>query len=273
VGTLNNVNINAGQIPGAGSNGQPLKIKFGLTSSVTKWSRFSHNYHGLQMKFDRRYANGLSLTTAYTFSKALNFADDNGGLGIPINFKMNYGRSGQDRTHMYVQSFLYDLPLGPGQRWLSSGWTGKLLGGWQLSGMISAYSGTPMTFSYSSSGLNAPGNSQRANINGKPTVYHRIGAGEKWFDTSVFSIPAAATFGNAGRNTFSGPGFVNLDMSLFKRFQFTERWRMELRAEAFNLANHPRFNNPSSGLDSTQFGEVRSASGQREVQLGLKIVF
>ena len=107
VGTLNNVNINAGQIPGAGSNGQPLKIKFGLTSTVTKWSRFSQNYHGLQIKFDRRYANGLSITTAYTFSKALNFADDNGGLGIPINFKMNYGRM-RSGPHAHVRP---ELPV------------------------------------------------------------------------------------------------------------------------------------------------------------------
>jgi hypothetical protein len=273
VGTLNNVNINAGQVLGAGSNGQPLKIKFGLTSSVTKWSRFSQNYHGLQLKFDRRYANGLSITTAYTFSKALNFADDNSGLGIPINFIMNYGRAGFDRTHMYVQSFLYQLPFGIGHKWLSSGWAGKLIGGWQVSGALSAYSGTPMTFSYSTTSLNTPGNSQRANINGNPNRLYNIGAGQKWFDTSVFSIPAAATFGNAGRNTFSGPSFVNLDMSLFKRFQFTERWKMELRAEAFNLPNNPHFNNPNSALDSTQFGEVRGAFGERQVQLGFRIIF
>ena len=71
----------------------------------------------------------------------------------------------------------------------------------------------------------------------------------------------------------SGPGYVNLDLSLIKRFQFTERWRMELRAETFNFTNTPHFNNPSSALDSTQFGEVRSAFGERQVQFGLKLIF
>jgi hypothetical protein len=273
VGTLNNVNINAGQTPGLGSNGQPLKIKYGLTGSVTKWTRFSMSYNGLQMKLDRRYGNGLGITTSYTFSKALDYATDNGGLGIPINFSRNRGRSNQDRTHMYVQSFIYEFPVGIGKRWLSSGWVGKLLGGWQFNGSFSAYSGTPMTFSYSSSGLNAPGNSQRANISGTPVVLGNIGPGQQWLDKSVFSIPATATFGNAGRNTFSGPGFWNLDMSLIKRFVLSERFKSELRLETFNLTNTPHFNNPSSALDSTAFGQITSAFGERQVQLGFKLVF
>jgi hypothetical protein len=273
VGTLNNVNINAGQTPGLGSNGQPLKIKYGLTGSVTKWTRFSMSYNGLQMKLDRRYGNGLGITTSYTFSKALDYATDNGGLGIPINFSRNRGRSNQDRTHMYVQSFIYELPVGIGKRWLSSGWAGKLLGGWQFNGAFSAYSGTPMTFSYSASGLNAPGNSQRTNISGTPVILGNIGPGQQWLDKSVFSIPATATFGNAGRNTFSGPGFWNLDMSLIKRFVMSERFKSELRLETFNLTNTPHFNNPSSALDSTAFGQVTSAFGERQVQLGFKLVF
>jgi len=273
VGTLNDVNINAGQIPGLGSNGQPLKVKYGLTAGVNKWTRFSLRYNGLQVKLDRRYTNGLGITTAYTFGKSLDYATDNGGLGIPINFSMNHGRSSQDRTHMYVQSFIYELPVGIGKKYLSTGWAGRLLGGWQFNGALSLYSGTPMTFSYSSSGLNAPGNSQRANITGPTTVLGGIGPGSKWFDTTNFSIPALATFGNAGRNTMSGPGYWNLDMSVIKKLPITERFRSELRLETFNLTNTPHFNNPTTGLDSTQFGEVRGAFGERQVQLGFKMYF
>lgn len=273
VGTLNNVNINAGQVPGQGAAGQPLNIKFGLRSAVTRWSRFSQTYNGLQVKLDRRYMQGLGITTAYTFSKGINYADDNGGLAIPINFAMNRGRMGQDRTHRYVQSVNYELPVGTGRRWLTSGWAGNLLGGWQANGTLSIYSGTPVTFSYSATGLNAPGNSQRANITGPIRVLGDIGPGRKWFDTTTFSIPAAATFGNAGRNTLSGPGYWNLDLSLSKRFNITERFRAELRGEAFNLTNTPHFNNPTSALDSTQFGEVRSAFGERQIQLGIKLLF
>lgn len=273
VGTLNDVNINAGLIPGLGSAGQPLKVKYGITAGVNKWSRFSLRYNGLQVKMDRRYSNGLAITTAYTFGKALDYASDNGGLGIPINFSMNHGRSSQDRTHMYVQSFIYDLPVGLGKRWLNAGLAGKLLGGWQLNGALSVYSGTALTFGYSTTSLNAPGNSQRANITGPIAVLGNIGPGQKWFDTTNFSIPAAATFGNAGRNTMSGPGYWNLDMSIIKRFLITERVKFEMRLETFNTTNTPHFNNPTTGLDSTQFGEVRGAFGERQVQLGAKIIF
>ena len=273
VGILNRVNLNAGQIPGKGAAGQPLNARFGRKADTIGWARMGGNYNGLQVKLDRRYANGFALTTAYTFSKSINFADDNGTLLIPVNFRMNRGRANFDRAHMYVQSFIYDLPAGPGKRWLSSGLAGRILGGWQFNGVLSGYTGTPVTFSYSTASLNAPGNNQRANVNATPSVLGNVGPGVKWFDTSVFSFPAANTFGNAARNTLSGPGYVNLDLSLIKRFQFTERWRMELRAETFNFTNTPHFNNPSSALDSTQFGEVRSAFGERQVQFGLKLIF
>ena len=273
VGILNRVNINAGQIPGKGAAGQPLNARFGRKADTIGWARMGGNYNGLQVKLDRRYANGFALTTAYTFSKSINFADDNGTLLIPVNFRMNRGRANFDRAHMYVQSFIYDVPAGPGKRWLSSGLAGRILGGWQFNGVLSGYTGTPMTFTYSTASLNAPGNNQRANVNATPSVLGNVGPGVKWFDTSVFSFPAANTFGNAARNTLSGPGYVNLDLSLIKRFQFTERWRMELRAETFNFTNTPHFNNPSSALDSTQFGEVRSAFGERQVQFGLKLIF
>ena len=139
--------------------------------------------------------------------------------------------------------------------------------------MLAGYTGTPMTFTYDSGPLNAPGNDQRANVNGSPRVLGNIGSGQKWFDTSIFSIPAPATFGNAGRNTLSGPGYVNLDLSLIKKFRLTERWNMELRAETFNFTNTPHFNNPSSALDATNFGEVSGSFGERQVQLGVKIIF
>ncbi len=174
---------------------------------------------------------------------------------------------------MYVQSFIYDLPVGLGKRWLSSGLSGKLLGGWQFSGALSIYSGLPVTFTYNATSLNAPGNAQRANITGPTAVLGGIGSKNKWFDTANFSIPAAATFGNAGRNTMSGPGYWNLDMSLIKRFLFTERFRSELRFETFNLTNTPHFNNPNSALDSTAFGTVTGSFGERQVQLGFKLYF
>ncbi|MGH8245050.1 MAG: TonB-dependent receptor, partial [Gammaproteobacteria bacterium] len=248
IGVLNQQNINAGQIPGRGRDGQPLFVKFGRTQTTTTWARTGAIYHGLQAKFDRRFTGGFALTTAYTFSKAINFADDNGGLGIPIDYRMNRGRAGFDRTHMYVQSFIYDLPVGNGKRWLHSGPAAWILGNWQLAGVLSGYAGTPMTFGYSATTLNAPGNGQRANVSQLPEIFGNIGATQKWFDVSVFSVPASATFGNGGRNILSGPGLINLDMSIFKRFAISEQIQLEVRMESFNFTNTPHFNNPGSTL-------------------------
>lgn len=274
IGTISGRNINAGQIPGAGSAGQPLNIRFGRRAATSMWVPVSANYNSLQVKFDRRWANGFALTTAYTYGKAINYADDNGGFSNLIDLRQNRARSGFDRTQTWVQSFVYDLPFGPGRRFLQSGIGRWLLGDWQLNGIFSAYSGTPLGFSYSATTLNAPGNSNRPNVNGPIKILGAIGTGQQYFDTGSFSAPAPATFGNIGRNIMSGPGIVNLDMGIFRRFPIGERITGELRMESFNFTNTPHFNNPSGSFGSTNFGQVTGAAAdQRTFQFALKLTF
>jgi hypothetical protein len=275
VGVLTRQNINASLVPGSGAAGRPLNQKFGRTTDTNAWIRTDTNYHALQMKFDRRFTNGFLLTTAYTFAKSINLFDgDNGSLLIPAIPALNRGRADFDRTHSFVQSYIYELPFGPTKRWLQSGIGRWILGDWQLNGILSAYSGLPLDFRISATSLNAPGNINRPNLNGEFKKLKNVGRGVKWFDITAFSAPAANKYGTVGRNIFSGPGLVNLDLSLFRKFRITERIGGEFRTESFNFTNTPHFNRPGSTLGNADFGEVTSAlADQRVIQFGMKITF
>lgn len=278
-------NLNAAVIPGIGAAGQPLFQKFRKTTAANE--RFigtSNNYNSLQVKFDRRFSGGFLLTTAYTYSKAIDLTNDNGGLRYYINPKRNRARSDFDRTHMFVQSYIYQLPFGKGRRWLQSGAGAWALGGWQINGILTLQTGAPLNFTYNNGTLNTPGNGDNSpNINGPFRILHGVGSGAFWFDTSVFSAPSTGTFGNLGRNILSGPSFRNLDFSVFRRFSITERVNLEFRAETFNLTNTPGFNNPNSEFGNANFGHVTGSGNcdtsagfcfsPRQIQLGAKVVF
>jgi hypothetical protein len=133
--------------------------------------------------------------------------------------------------------------------------------------------GTPLNFGYSASGLAAPGNGQSPNQIAPIQILHGIDVGNEWFSRASFAAPATGVFGNIGRNSLSGPGFFNLDASLFKLFHITERFNAELRGEVFGLTNTPQFNNPNTTLGNASFGYVTGAAGGRTMQLGLKINF
>lgn len=274
VGILGRQNLNAGLVPGAGSAGQPLNRLFGRKSETTTWVPTSEVYHSLQAKFDHRFASGFLLTTAYTFSKSIDFSNDNGGFFNNINFRINRGRADTDRTHMFVQSFIWELPFGRSRRWLRSGYGGWILGGWQLNGIFTAQTGDPLNVTFSNTTLNAPGNGNRPNVSGKPEIFGRAGRGERWLDVSKFSAPPTAVFGNTGRNILTGPGLVNLDFSVFRNFFLTERFVLAFRMESFNFTNTPHFNNPNTTFGSAGFGEITTAiQDQRQFQFGLKLTF
>ena len=274
--------FNAGRIPGAGNSGRILNPIFGRNNS-TNTSIGTHTYYNsLQVKLNRRFSNGLGITTSYTWSKSLNFSDDTGGLsvdGLLQYFMTNKGRAGDDRRHVYTQSYQYELPFGKGKRWVQSGAGAWILGGWQVQGIFTAMSGSPFTVTAAGSTLNAPGNQQRADVVGTPS---RIGdiAGPNgtglWFTTDAFAVPAQDTFGNGGREIFNGPGFVNLDFSVFRRFPLpiNEQSDLTLRIESFNFTNTPHFNNPVSDVNNSNFGRVRGAQNDsRQFQFGLTVRF
>ncbi len=277
------LDVNAGREIGAGNAGRILYGPFGRTQGTNTTLGTHTYYNSLQVKLDRRFRGGFGLTTAYTFAKALNFSDDLGGLavdGLLQYFMTNKGRQGTDRKQIFTQSYQYELPFGKGKPFLQTGAGRWILGGWELQGILSAMSGEPFTITAPGSTLNAPGNEQRANVVGTPK---RIGdiAGPNgtglWFTTDAFAVPAQNTFGNAGREIVDGPGLINIDFSIFRRFpipQLGEAGDLTLRVESFNFTNTPHFSNPNGDVSNANFGRVTGASDDaRQFQIGLTLRF
>jgi hypothetical protein len=280
-----NWNLNAATTLNSGVGGQPLYAKFGKKANVEdRYIGGSSMYNALQVKLDKRYSNGLAITTSYTFAKAMGFIGnaETGGLTFYINPQRNWRVLDFNRKHTFVQSYVYELPWGPGKRWLRQGAAAYILGGWQVNGILTIASGTPMNFGGNSAVLNAPGNGNTLNHYGPIKILHGTGRDAPWFDptvcsasvtTNCFSQPGNLQFGNLGLNPITGPGFFNLDASLFKQFRITERTQIELRGEAFSITNTPQWNNPDTGIGNRTFGFITGAGGNRSVQLGAKIIF
>jgi hypothetical protein len=273
------LNTNASLVYGSGNAGRPQFAPFNRTgTSSTRTNQNKSTYHSLQMKVDRRFQNGFMITNSYTLGRARDYANENGGIGTPIDFELSWARANYDRTHNYVLTGIYELPWGAGKQWLSSGLLGQIIGGWQLSGVFVAQSGVPLTITASDSLLNTPGNTAFANLNGEHRVIGDLGPGKQYFDTSVYSQPAAGTQGNLQRNNGpEGPGFWSLDASLVKRVQIGSARYAEFRIDSFNLPNAVRWGNPSTGFSTAvgnTFGQVTGTTGgQRSIRFGGRFVF
>ena len=272
-------NENAATVVGLpGNNGRPLFIPFGKSADVDTWTGTKTVYNSLQAKLDRRFYGGVLVTTSYTLGRGWSYVngDSNTVIATPADFERSWARTDQDRLHSLVESFLYQLPVGPDRRWLGDGPLSQVLGGWQVSGIFSAQSGSPINITASAATLNAPGNTQRPDVTGTPAVLGGIGSGNLWFDTSVFSSPAANTFGNAARNgVLDGPKYVNLDATLAKLFSIGHRVKGEIRADVFNVTNTPHFNNPNGTFLASTFGQITSTMNvsERSMRFGFRMTF
>ena len=259
-------NLNASFLFNSGSNGRPLFQKFGKSNDVNyRYAGYSNNYHSLQTKIDRRFKSGFLLTTAYTFAKAMGISSEDGGVWNYIQPWRNYSRLDFDRTHTFVQSYVYELPFGKDKPLAKTGVARWVLGDWQVSGVLSLMSGRPLTFGTTVS-ANTPGSSITPDEVAPFSVSHAVagpGGTATWFDTSAFKQPLDADgktphFGNMGRNNLNGPGLFDLDLSLFRKFKFTERIVAELRAETTNFTNTPAFAAPNVTLGNVDFGKITS---------------
>ncbi len=303
VNIASNQNINLPSVYGGGSasdpeynlpNSLPGTTLHRTASTNAIFLGYSSNYQSLQTQLVRHFVNGLASTTAFTWAKGLNYqSGDDGGLLFYVDQRRNYGPADYDRRLNFEQSFTYELPIGQGKRWVnSSGIASSIIGGWKIAGIISVVSGIPFTVTANGGTLNTPGTTQTANLV-KP--FHKlghIGAGKQWFDTSSFAQPLGyvgtypngqAFVGNTGRNQFYGPGYFQNNLSMFKDFRITERWILNVRADAFQLTNTPQFANPQASLTSGTFGQVTSTLGSgsgvngvgggRALQLSAKLSF
>jgi hypothetical protein len=135
----------------------------------------------------------------------------------------------------------------------------------------------PLTLTASAAGLNLPGTTQTVNQIAQVNLSKGIGSGAYWFNPSSFASPGPLTFGTTGINIFNGPGFYDLDFSLFKNIDISERFKLQLRAEAFNSTNTPQYGNPGTNITTSTFGRVTgycgNSCGARDLQLGVKVFF
>lgn len=266
---------------GKGSAGQPYFQRYGITSGVDlRFWQVSSAYNSLQVSLRRHFTGGLDLTTAYTWGKALGFGGENGenapAAAYYVGFDRNYARTDFDRTQIWTQSVIYDLPFGNGRRFLKTGPLNYVLGGWRITGVVTLMSGLPLNFGCTCAPLNTPNNAQSPEQVGTFTKLYGINT-VPWFNTSAFADPTILAghpaFGDVGRNILSGPGFFNLDMALFKNIRLTERFNLEFRTDWYSATNTPQFNTPDVTLGDSTFGLVTGSSGNRTIDLGLKLSF
>lgn len=277
--------MNAGYIIGAGARGD---IQYPRTASTQlQFQGFSSSYNSLQVKFDRRFARGVKVTTSYTYQKAMSFqSGDDGGLAFYINPHRSYARADFDRTHNWVQSYIYDLPWGPGQPWLKRGFMAQAIGGWHLSGILSLRTGSPLTITANNqlNYGNAGGVSQTADKIAPVEIDGAIGPNHQWFQKTSFAQPTGTNWGNLGRNELTGPGTFGLNIALSKSFTAHEgRYKLDFRAESLNFSNTPQFSNPGTSLTSSNFGQitgtratgtgVNGTGGGRVIQGGVRLYF
>lgn len=261
--------------PGESNADRPFAKQFGRTATTTFFDyMLPQTYHAMQTKLQRRFGADSLFTVAYTLSRSIDYAQDL-SLANNLVLELNRGLSRHDRTHNLVVSHIFRLPFGPGQRWLTSGVSGALLGGWQVNGIFAARSGLPVDiFGNRLTANDAPGNRNRPDLVAQPTIPGGIGPDALYFDTSAFTEPAPGTWGNLERNSaVRGPGYANYNASLFRAFELPGDVRLQFRAEAFNLTNTPHYRNPVGNFESASFGKVLSSYGERQVRFALRLEF
>jgi hypothetical protein len=244
-----------------------------LYSSDAGWARFN----GVSFRVEKRYSDGFFFLGNYQLSKST----DNGSGEIEANdtayawdLDADRGYARYDQRHRSAFSFGYELPVGPGKRWLSNGGAAAYaLGGWQVQGIVRLASGFPL--SVSSTNVCQCGSflPQRVNlvtagnfgILDNPTP-------DRWFDKTAYAVPALGTQGTAGRNTIRGPGTQQVNFSVSKRFPIS-RARIEFRAEFYNLLNHNNFGNPDTNISNATATTITTADDGRNVQLGFRLAW
>ncbi|MBL8209672.1 MAG: TonB-dependent receptor [Bryobacterales bacterium] len=292
------IDVNAATVIGSGPTGRPLARSQNRLIEALMWGGWGNsNYHSLQTTLNKNLARGLFLKGAYTWSKAINMSDDDGWAGLPLTnipseLRRNRALAGYDRTHMFVMSWIYEMPFGKGQKFALSGISDVVLGGWRLNGIYSAYSGTPFTVSANTTSLNTPGSSQTADQIAEIVKIGDVGPGSQYYAVTSFRDPNVGRasnvfrFGSMGRNALRGPGFQKADLAMFKDFKLTERFTLQFKAEAFNFTNTPRFGNPNANVSSmavnattgaitnaNNFMAITSASDERKFRFGMRVSF
>ncbi|WP_321472526.1 TonB-dependent receptor [uncultured Paludibaculum sp.] len=242
------------------------------------------DYHGMTAKFDKRYSNGLMMMASYTYGHALantgTTLSGSTGFGIldPRDYSTSYSTAAWDIRHNFVSNFTYEIPFGKGKTWGThmNKVANALVGNWQANGILSLRTGQPFTLR--SNGCQGIWNSCMPDlVSGQDPQAAPSGGRnpDMWFNTAAVAAPASLTGGNLGLQSNTGPANRTLDFSLFKDFAFTERIKLQFRAEGTNVANTPQFSVPNNNRQDVSFGKVTSTGSgtERHIQFALRLQF
>jgi hypothetical protein len=284
------VNIN-GAAPNTGNAGRQLAPY--LLTDFNQYQPFGDmTYHALQADVKKRIGASI-IGASYTFSKAIdNYNGDNGDASLfrayPVSFALDKQIAGFDRTHTFQLYHVYQLPFGRDHKFLNHGAIAQIVGGFQIGGTLSRFSGLPFTIGTNTS-VNAPGQGQTAEQI-KPVVAILGGhdPNTPYFDGTAFTGNfAVGHLGSSGRDIVRGPGFFNLDENISRTFSFKDgKLKFQIIGEAFNLTNTPSFSTPNTTWAAPTLnpdGSVKSygnysvitstVSSARQLQVGAKITF
>ncbi len=248
------------------------------------------SYNALTAKAEKRFSRGMTYLMSYTWAHSIDDGAgvlDDGTLGpnsrTDLHREWHRGNSNYDMRHKFVTSFVYDLPFGRGRRlggdW--TGFTGALLGGWQLGGILKMQTGRPFspTVNEDVSGTGTSNYPNRLRTGDLPPSERSI---DQWFDVAAFVSPTRGTYGDSGRNILFGPGFKSMDVKIGKNFYFANERRLEFRCEMFNFTNTPNFGLPGptvadlnnfTAIDLLSVAKIQTAYDPRHIQFGLKLAF
>jgi hypothetical protein len=265
--------------PGPGSvNSRRPNPLFGVIRTVNNDE--IANYESMSAIFRQRLTHGLQMLASYTWSHTLDVTTDSNGGGtplIPYNWKDDYGNSNWDIRHRFVASFVYDIPFFAVSNPVLKGIFTK----WQGNGIVTIQSGLPFNVSTGTDTANTGSSgTYRPDLLHTPTDDcgrgHLVGC----IDATAFTVndlypitPTNYAYGTAGRNLLHGPGAQTVNFSLFKNFPIKERLKFQLRFESFALFNHTNFGNPSATINTSSFGNITGASGNRTIQFAGKLQF
>jgi hypothetical protein len=243
----------------------------------------SSNYNALQMTAQRRFARGFQLDIAWTWSKAMDFADTDTTVVasvVPVRL-WNYGLASFDRTHVFKANWVYDIPTSPWRGAISD----RLLNHWQISGIASFISGQPLPVGYTLvtpvDTTGTPDLTARIVVTGNPVLSRGSRTFNHNFNTSVFSEPLPGTIGNSASTVICGPGVNNFDLALTKNLPINDKARFQFRLEMYNAFNHTQFStwdttarfDANGNQINARLGSDIAARAPREIQIGARFLF
>ena len=279
------LDINAGQIIGAGEDGRPLLTRFGRTAATVLLQPVgSGQYDSMQAQLQRRFADGFSLSVNYTLGRAMS-DNENSSFTPAVQARAymdrNFAPTSTDRRHNLGITNVWQLPLGKGRRWLNDqGVLSHVLGGWQINNMISVMTGVPFSVLSDDTSLNLPGSTQTADQVKPVRKLRGVGRTTPYYDPTAFAEVTDARFGNTGYNILRGPGLFNWDFGLTREFSLSQGLRLQFRVESFNFTNTPHLGLPDNFVGDDEFMTITSVQDlgregidERQFRLGLRVVF